>query len=201
MTTRIILIDRALVRIGADPLGSESAPGAETHIAVYQDVTEDLLTRHPWHFNTQVRQLNRLQAAPDQHYPYAYELPAEMLGSPRAVYNRPDWAIPYTRYELFEERQLRTDAEAIWLKFQKATPPAYWPGYFRSLVVLNLMAELALSVREDRVLRNNLLDDCFGPSQMQGQGGKLGEARALNDMASPSPVLSEGENPLIDVRR
>src|SRR5690606_17673745 len=64
MTTRILLIDRALVRIGADPLGSESAPGAETHIATYQDVIEDLLTRHPWHFNTQVRQLNRLQAQP-----------------------------------------------------------------------------------------------------------------------------------------
>lgn len=200
MTTRIILIDRALVRIGADPLGSESAPGAETHIAVYQDVTEDLLTRHTWHFNTQTRQLNRLAAAPDQHWAYAYELPTEMLGSPRAVYDRAETRAPFTRYELFEERQLRTNAEAIWLKFQKATPPVYWPGYFRSLVVLNLMAEFALSVREDRVLRNDLLEECFGPPQMQGHGGKLAEARALSDMASPSPVLAEGENPLISAR-
>lgn len=201
MTTRITLIDRALVRIGADPLGSESAPGAETHIATYQDVIEDLLTRHPWHFNTQVRQLNRLQAQPDQHWAYAYELPTEMLGSPRAVYDRPECRRPFTDYELFEERQLRTNAEAIWLKFQKATSPVYWPGYFRSLVVLNLMAELALAVREDAVLRDRLRQDCFGPPQMQGHGGKLAEARALNDMASPSPVLSEGENPLIDARR
>lgn len=200
MTTRIQLIDRALLRIGADPLGDESAPGAETHIATYQDVVEDLLTRHTWHFNTQVRQLNRLQAQPDQHWAYAYELPAEMLGSPRAVYNRPDWARPFTDYELFEDRQLRTNAEAIWLKFQKATPPVYWPGYFRSLVVLVLMAEFALAVREDRVLRSTLLEEAFGPPQMQGHGGKLAEARALNDMASPSPVLSEGESPLIDVR-
>lgn len=199
MTTRLEIINRALVRIGADPLDNETVDGAETHLAIYAGVSEDLLSRNEWSFATVTRRLTRLADAPAQHWRYQYQLPSEMLGSPRAVYDSDALRWPMTAYALSEQRLL-TDAEAVWLKYIKTPDPTWWPGYFRELVTVAMMAELAFSVREDRVTRDALRGDVYGSANMLGQGGLLGEAKGLDAQSKPSPVIAEGSNPLIAAR-
>lgn len=200
MTTRIALIDEALVLNGSEPLGSEQADGAETHIACFTRASELILTCHPWACCTFTRELNRLTAAPDTKWLYAFETPSDMLGAPRAVYDSATAAVPFTGYELFGDRQLRTNADRIWLRFTKAVAPMFWPGYLREVIVLLMRSELALSVREDRVMRDKLREDAIGTAASAMQGGLLAAARGIDDMAKPSPVIGAGANPVTGVR-
>ncbi len=62
------------------------------------------------------------------------------------------------------------------------------------------MSELALTIREDRPLRDKLRQDAFGSPSEGGVGGALGTALANDNQALPSTVVGGGINPLIDVR-
>lgn len=199
MTTRIALIDGALMRIGAEPLQVETAQGAETHIAVYDSVLRFIVSAHPWSFTTVTRRLSRLTAAPSQHWNYQYQMPTDMIGGPRAVFKVSDKRQPFHDYELVGSALATNEAE-IWLQYQRLPEIVYWPGYFVELLTVALMAEYALSVREDAVLRERLRGDAFGSPQALGYGGLMGLARAHDGMSKPSPSLSEGESPLIDAR-
>ena len=75
-----------------------------------------------------------------------------------------------------------------------------WPGDFRELFTVALMAELALSIREDRPLRNELYRQAWGTPQEGGRGGLFGAALDNDSQAIPSTIVGGGYNPLIDVR-
>lgn len=200
MTTRIALINECLVLNGSNPLVSESAPGADTHIACFNRATELILSAHPWYCNSYIRQLNRNSAPPEAHWRYEFSLPAELIGAPRAFYDRKDCRQPTTQFELFGPRQVRTDHEILWCRGPWNVAPSYWPGYLREVITLLIRSELALSTREDRVLRDKLRQDAIGTPSEAMQGGLLAAARSLDDMAKPSPVIADGNNPLISAR-
>jgi hypothetical protein len=198
-TTRIDLIDSSLMRIGAQPMQSESAPNAEQQLAIYDSITGYCLSANPWSWNTVTRPLARLSEAPARYWSYQYELPEDRLGTPRAVFNAADCRLPFTGFEL-DDGVLKTNAAAIWLRHDKRSQPIDWPGYFQELIQVALMAEFALSVREDRTLRDSLHQQAFGtPSEMR-QGGLMGVAMGIDAQAKPSPVLNLGANPLIAAR-
>lgn len=200
MPTRLEIIDAALERMGSAPLGDEAAPGASTHLAIWAGVTGFLLAANPWSFNTVTRQLARLTAPPALHYPYQFELPADMLGAPRAVFDRADCRTPYTLWEILDGA-LAAEAGALWLRFDRQPDPARWPGYFVELVTQAIMSELALSVREDAVLRERLRQDCFGTPSELGMGGLMGAAMMLDSQGKPSPRIQMGPDPFTSARR
>jgi hypothetical protein len=201
MTTRIDLINECLVMNGMDPLTTESAAGAETHIACFNRATELILSCHPWNCNSFIRALSRKSAAPDPpHWQYAFVLPSELIGAPRAFYSDKDDRTPTTRYQLMGEREVQTDHEQLWCRGPWNVAPNFWPGYLREVIMLLVRSELALSTREDRVLRDDLRADAIGAGTSLMQGGLLAQARALDDMAKPSPVIAEYDNPLIAAR-
>lgn len=196
---RLELINRALVRIGEEPIANESVPGADTHIAIYESVTRDLLSRYPWSFAKTTRRLARLTAAPEQHWQYQFQLPTDMIGAPRAVYASADCRQPTTSFALAGTKLL-SDWPDIWLLYGAMADPVYWPGYFAELDTLAVMAEFAGSICEDFVKRERLRDNVYGSEQMMGEGGLLGQAKGLDSQAQPSAVIAEGRNPLIDAR-
>jgi len=197
--TRIDLIDAALMRMGAEPLQSEAAPGAELHIAIFLSITGFCLSANPWSWNTVTRRLSRLSAPPERHWPYQYTLPPDMLGTPRAVYADAS-GIPTTRFEL-NNGVLEAEAPDIWLKHDKRSEPDVWPGYFTELIQVALMAEFALSVREDRGLRDLLTEQAFGTPREMRQGGLMGVAMGIDAQSKPSKVLRVSENnPLLTAR-
>lgn len=201
MTTRIDLINECLVLNGSNPLGSESAPGANTHIACFNRATELVLSCHPWNCNSYIRQLVRRSDPPDPpHWKYAFVLPSELIGAPRAFFDRKDCRRPTTCYELYGTREVRTDHETLWCRGPWNVEPQFWPGYLREVITLLVRSELALSTREDRVLRDKLRQDAIGTPSEVMQGGLLAAARALDDMAKPSPVIADHDNPLIAAR-
>lgn len=200
MPTRLEIIQRAQARIGDEPIVSETAPGAPTLVAIYDDVRDDLLSRYPWKFARVIRRLTRLSAVPEAHWSYYYQLPSDMLGAPRAVYDSASEATPCTRFEITENR-LATDAAEIWLEFGKRPEIVLWPGYFLSIVTKGTMREFALTIREDSGLWRALGEELYGSAAMMGEGGLFGQAKNLDAQSGPSPVIAEGASPLTDVRR
>lgn len=199
MTDRITMLNRALLRIGAEPLVTEADPGAPVHLAVYDSVLERF-GAHSWSFFKVTRKLARLSATPDALWTYAFQLPADRIGAPRAIYPSADTARqPTTNYDLIGD-QLLTDFPDIWATTLRLVGYERWPGDFREAFITALMAELALSVREDRALHDRLYAKAFGTPQQMGMGGLFGAALDNDSQAIPSTVVGGMVNPLIDVR-
>jgi hypothetical protein len=198
MTTRIDIINRALIEIGQSPVAEDVPPGP-SRVLEYETHIGALISSYPWSFQTRLVQLARLTAPPDAQRQYAYDLPSDMPGAPRAAYPNALTRQPTTDYEI-RGRQLFTDHQEIWLRYTQTPEPARWPGYFLALAVLVMKAQFALSIREDTVLWRELHQLAFGPPQMQGEGGKFGEAKTIDAGGKPSEVIQIGSNPLIAVR-
>jgi hypothetical protein len=197
MTTRIDIVNRALVRIGASPLVAETDPGADARIMDYDSVVGALLTGYPWYWAQRTRQLQQETAAPaSPHWQYQFKLPPD-LGAPRAVYADRLSDEPTANYEL-SGAALWSNSATIWLRYSMNAPPAQWPPYFAEVVVLAIAAEFALSVREDHVLRDKLRNDVYGSTS--GESGMLGAAKSVDSQAKPAPQLPVMQSPLIAVR-
>jgi hypothetical protein len=197
--SRIELIDTALVQIGSEPLQSESAAGAETHILTFESLTGYCLSVNPWHWNTVTRKLVRLADPPPRYWPYQFERPADMLGAPRAYYNSAASREPFTEVEL-NDGTIQTTAEQLWLKMDRRSPPDTWPAYFVTLIETGLQARFARSIREDNTLASTLEQLAFGNPSENRRGGLMGQALDIDAQAKPSPRIGMGRNPLISAR-
>ena len=199
MTTRIPMLNRALLRIGADPLVTEADPGAPVHLAVYDSVLEKFAS-HPFSFFKTTQKLPRLVASPVALWTYAFQLPADRLAPPRAVYPSADTSrLNTTAYDIVDD-QLLSDHTDIWITIMRLVGYERWPGDFREAFTTALMAELALSVREDRVLHDRLYQKAFGTPAQGGMGGLFGQALDNDSQGIPSESVGNGANPLIDAR-
>lgn len=199
MSARIEMLNRALMRIGAEPVIDDLDPLAAPHLAIYTGVIERLAAA-PFTFFKHTRRLLRLAAAPvPAHYKYGYQLPPDRAGPPRAIYADADKRLPVTDYDI-ERGILFCDHEAVWVTGLFTAGPETWPGDFRELFTVALMAELALSVREDRPLHDRLYQKCFGSPGQNGVGGMYAEVLYNDNQAVPSTVLGAGVSPLLDVR-
>lgn len=199
MTTRADIINLALIELGATPMQSEDVPPGVSYRRQYELHVGALVSSYPWSFQTRLAKLARLTAPAEVHWTFMFELPPNMAGAPRAVYPKADRRRPTTDYEIRGGR-LYTDYPDIWLRYTHGLEPARWPAYFVALAVLVLKAQFALSVREDSALWRTLTQEAFGPPNMMGEGGKVGEARAIDSSGQPSGVIAVGGNPLVDVR-
>lgn len=196
MSTRIEMLNRALLRIGADPIDTEADTGAAVHLRVYDSVLEHVAS-YPWSFMKTTRRLPQVSLATLHGYAYAYHIPPESIGAIRAVFADAETRVPVTDYDI-EEKLLLTSQPQVWVTYMRLGNVARWPGDFREAFTVYLMAELALSIREDRVLRDTLRKDVFGmPSY---GGGLLDKAQSADSQQTPGRVVGGGYNPLVDVR-
>lgn len=211
MSTRLEIIDEALVSIGCLPLQSETAPGADDCIREYETIKDAILSAYPWTFSTPTRRLSRLSIVPEIAWSWAYAKPVEMIGAPRAAYDQAECRRAFFDWELTViitsagERVpvLATNAENVWLTFTSSIDPQWWPGYVRQIIVILCKAQYALSLREDKVLHDSLNRDVYGSPTTPGEMGLLGRAQQLDGSSKPSAVLTQvhGANPLIMARR
>lgn len=204
MVTRNDLVNRASLRLGLGDAQTELPENAARY-ACYDGVVDDLLSRHLWRHNRRTRQLTRLNKVPDHYWKFAFQLPGDMLGDPRAAFDAASCNRPFTGWELvYDEsgpaRVLVTDEVAVWLRYCIRSPESIWPGYFQNLAVLATMAELALSEREDKGLHDTLYVKCFGTPSEQGAGGLFAQCCVKDGQSSPSPLIAGGVQPLVDVR-
>lgn len=199
MTTRIHIINLAVVDIGQTPVANIVDPPGDTYALQFDHHIGALVSSYPWTFQTTLQQLSRLSAVPETHWLYAFQLPAEMEGALRAVYPDSQCLQPTQAFEI-RGRTLYSNWPELWARFTNPLDPTNWPPYFVALAVLVLKAQFALSIREDRTLARDFTEQIYGPPSMMGEGGMLATAKAIDASGKPSDVLRIGSNPLTAVR-
>lgn len=200
MVTRIAVCNRALVRIGEAPLQSEVADGAEAVLLLYDSAVETALGLGDFSFASAIRQLNRDATKPKGRWLYRFQLPAESLEGPKAIFDREDATTPFTRWELTDDG-IYTDVETIWAKVRIAPSPQLWTPLFTEGVVVYLASLLAGSMKENMDAAATLYAQAMGDPRVPGDMGLLGRARARDAASQPAGrLMTTQASPLIAAR-
>ena len=178
------VINEALTEIGAQPLQADEATPSNPRVIEYDGMLRDIISRREWSFAaTTVRPLARDTSVDATPWKYAYQLPAERIGPPLLLYDSlPDGVLRAFAYTQDGQKVL-ADAEAVWARIWTLPPVSAWPGHFRRLVVLALASRYALSVRDDRTLREQLRQEAFGTPGLEGAGGQWAISAGLDSQA------------------
>lgn len=145
MVTALDLVNEALVRIGAEPIGSlgEQTAQAVAASAVYSNVTRSLLADHFWAFAIREVLLGEIVVPATSRRlvfgTHIYQLPADNL---RVIGLR-----DFDYFELAGD-QMYTDASSAQCVYVAAVAESAWPPWFVHLVVLELAVALAVSVTD-----------------------------------------------------
>jgi hypothetical protein len=130
---------------------------------------------------------------------YAYNLPPRLSAPVLVMTNprRPD--MPLRNFAI-EGAFLHADVNPVYAVFMNMMDPNLWSPQFRAAVTVALASALAVPVTHDLNLKIELAREAFGPYEMDGRGGLVGQAIAAevngNVMKAPIAVSS----PLIDAR-
>lgn len=205
MTTRIEICNRALARVAAVALQSESAPGAEQILRLYDDTVRLLIGLKRWRFATRTVLLNRQSAAPEGGFwAYQHQLKADRIGLPDALFDRKgDGGVPggraFTGYELMGDLVL-TNAETIYVRERFLAPIAQWPALFRECVIEYLAGHVARTVNEDAAEAERRYRLVLGDPRVPGDLGLLGKASSFDQQSSPSRIIDIGGGALVNAR-
>lgn len=200
MATRIAICNRALVRIGEAPLQSEVSDEAEAVLPLYDSAVEVGLGLGAMSFAMALRRLARDAIKPAGRWLYRFQLPAESLEGPRALYDSETATQPFTRWELMDDG-IYTDAEEIWARVRVTPSPQLWSPLFTEGVVVYLASMLAGSMKENSDLAQTLYVQAMGDPRVPGDMGLFARARALDAASQPSGrLMTTTASPLIAAR-
>ena len=147
-TTDIDIASRALVIIGSAPISSFADEGDEAVAAniLYPMAVETLFGRYKWRFSTAMTQLSRLASAPDHKFDAAYQKPSDLVALHGVYVN--DQPIDY---DIYEDRIMcdATSSDAVYADYTFKPSESKWPAYFRTALIYELAAGLAMSVAGD----------------------------------------------------
>lgn len=145
MATKLGMINQALVRIGAEPVSSLSAAGAQALVAstLYDTIVQRLLAQTPWTFALAGQRLAQLTGGNANkvylRYEHVYQLPANCV--------RVLGLESLARFQI-AQHQLHTNDDEAHLVFVENVSPSYFAEYFADLVVHELAASFAISITD-----------------------------------------------------
>lgn len=188
--TDIDLVNRALINLGQSPIAdlTDDDEVSVTCATVYPAVRDEVLGIYPWRCTIKKVQLARLTDAPVNEWIYAFQLPSDRVGEPRAVFNTSKvGAPPYKEYELIGD-QLLTNAPEIWLEYPWLINEANFSQHVRTLIVFVLSARLAEPITEDSSKAQYWEGKAYGLGE-DGMGGYFARARLMDSQGRPSQEM------------
>lgn len=188
----IDICSNALVRLGDDPINSFTESDAARSIgAIYPFVKLEVLTAYPW-WITMVKSdlLSRDSTGPTTEYKYSFQLPPDMIGAPRKVFNsKGSTGGPQPHFKAFElyGRKLLSNSEVILIDYQKEVSETIMPFYLVELLTLATAAEAALSATDRQTLAEFFTIKAWGTPGENRRGGKFKTAALLDSQAQRPP--------------
>lgn len=195
-TTDVDICARALILLGADPIQSfdDETDEASTCGNLYGTVKEFVLSKYPWRFTVEKRQLARESASPQTRWKYQFKLPSDRLqDGPIAVYNDDgEGARPIANYEI-AGTVLYADDTKIYIDYQTKVDEGGWPPYFVHLMVHAVAAHLANAITDQTTTTKFYMQMTFGTPEQQWMGGLMASAMSQNALESPPKNIDSGE--------
>jgi hypothetical protein len=145
-TTDIDLVNRALTRLGAQPIASFADAGTEaaTASALYPPARDALIAGYPWRFATRRAALTRAMQDPEADYAHAFDLPVDFL---RALSLGTAGRARGLNFAIAGQAVL-ADADPVVLTYIAQVGEAVMPPHVQDALVARLTAEFCLPLTE-----------------------------------------------------
>ncbi len=198
--TKLSICSDALIMLGASPLSSFSDGTDEAQVAdrLYDDVRDTLIMQYPYSWTIQKTKIARLADTPINEWKYKYQLPGDMLGNPKAVFNTSSVGANSIRdFEIYSAG-LFTNLEDVWIDYQYLPEPAEFPPYFVRLLKTALAAEFAEPITDQITKADYFHSKAYGAPSDNMRGGLV--RVAINIDGADQPSKSIQEFPISDIR-
>jgi len=200
------ICNKALLLLGAETITSfsdGSAAGAACS-TLYNDVKLTTLGMYAWSFTIKKAQLSKETATPESEWKYQYTLPSDMLtGVPRAI--RTSSSAGAGLFKIWEIGQsaagttvLFTNAESIFIDYQKQVAEGSMPTYFVTLLSYQVTWHLA-QIITDQINKTEFWKSVsLGSPGENLRGGFFRQAMNIDSAGQTPSVISDYA--LADVR-
>lgn len=191
--TGITICSDALLMLGAKAISSFNDGTDESSVCdrLYPDIRDSTLMMYPWSFSMKKIALARLITAPGSVWKYAYQLPGDRLGSPRAVYDTAAvGATPRKEWEI-QGDQLLTNLEAVYIDYQYSTPEYAMPQYFVQLLKYQVAWHIAEPITEQAEKAGFWRRMALGEPSENGRGGYFRQATQIDGANNTIKVIDD----------
>jgi hypothetical protein len=198
--TKLSICSDALIMLGANPLSSFTVGTDDAQVAdrLYDDVRDTLLMQYPYSWSIKKVKLAQLVQTPINEWKYIYQLPGNLLGNPKAVFNVDAvGARPQRDFEIYGDG-LNTNYENVWIDYQYRPEPFEFPPYFVRLLKTALAAEFAEPVTDQITKADYFHNRAYGAPSENMRGGLV--RVAINIDGADRPAQQIQEFPISDVR-
>jgi len=198
--TDIRICSDSLLMLGANPISSFTEGTDEANICdrLYPDIKIKTLASYPWSFSFKKVQLARLITTPTNEYKYQYQMPSDMVGVPRAVYDTASVGGPVRKeYRLMGDKIL-TDYEKVYVDYQYNVPEYALPHYFVQLLKYQMAWHLAIPITDQNEKSQYWQVVAQGTPGENGRGGYMRQAMSIDGQGQPTNAFQDFS--LIDVR-
>ena len=191
--TGITICSDALLMLGAKAISSFNDGTDESSVCdrLYPDIRDSTLMMYPWSFSMKKIALARLITAPGSVWKYAYQLPGDRLGGPRAVYDTAAvGATPRKEWEI-QGDQLLTNLESVYIDYQYSTPEFAMPQYFVQLLKYQVAWHIAEPITEQAEKAGFWRRMALGEPSENGRGGYFRTATQIDGANNTIKVIDD----------
>lgn len=192
--TDVTICSDALVMLGAAAITSltDGSDTADACNRLYPDLKNHLLTVYPWTWSVKKVQLSANVTDPVNEWDNAFDLPADIIGSPIAVFDSSSSGIHPRRYgwEIYGT-QLFTNLDTVYIDYQATVTEANMPAYFVRFLRVALASEIAMVVTDQISKAEYYRAQAYGSPGESGRGGLLREAMNTDSRGKPSEIIED----------
>ena len=191
--TGITICSAALLMLGAKAISSFNDGTDESSVCdrLYPDIRDSTLMMYPWSFSMKKIALSRLITAPGSVWNYAYQLPGDRLGGPRAVYDSAAvGSTPRKEWEI-QGDQLLTNLEAVYIDYQYSVPEYAMPQYFVQLLKYQVAWHIAEPITEQAEKAGFWRRMALGEPGENGRGGHFRQAAQIDGANNAVKVIDD----------
>ena len=163
----------ALLILGEKPISSfsEGTDSANICDRLYPNIRDALIQQYPWAFSFKKISLAQTINTPINECIYEYQLPADRIGPPRAVFTSTAvGARPFQGWEIYEDKLL-TNSPTIVVDYQFSVPENKMPVYFVQLLKYMMAWHLAEPLTDQATKAQYWQSVAVGAPSDNGRGG------------------------------
>jgi hypothetical protein len=191
--TGITICSDALLMLGAKAISSFNDGTDESSVCdrLYPDIRDSTLMMYPWSFTFKKVQLSRLLTAPTSVWKYAYQLPGDRLGNPRAVFDTAAvGATPRKEWEI-QGDQLLCNLESVFIDYQYSVGEFAMPQYFVQLLKYQVAWHIAEPITEQNDKAGFWRRMALGEPGENGRGGYFRQATQIDGANNAVKVIDD----------
>jgi len=203
--TKLTICNDALLMLGAAEMTSftEGTDSAKICDRLYDDLKKYILSIYPWSFAKKKVQLARTSDTPTTEWQYAYALPADIIGTPKALFQTSTaGALPQTEFELYyiDQQRLLTNYDTVFIDYVADVDESRFPEFFVYMLRHALAADFAEPLTDQITKADYFRALAFGTPAENGRGGLFRQCTQADAQGQRSQQLGNNSFDLIEVR-